>query len=149
MQRIAVIVMGLLIATVLIAQQRIQDTEDVQPNQVGPFMRAKLEHSQKVLEGLALEDYDLIAKHGQALSLLSLESSWNVLETVSYIQHSNDFRRATGALQQAAKEKNLDGATLAYVEVCMKCVNCHKYVRKARQQDEAVPTESPKPIEKR
>jgi hypothetical protein len=104
-----------------VSQPWAQQPKEIQPNRVGSFMHAKLEHAQKVLSGLALEDYDLIAENSQALSLLSLESSWQVLQTASYVQHSNDFRQATGAMTQAAEDRNLDGATLAYVEVCMKC----------------------------
>ena len=96
------------------------------------FMRAKLDHSQRVLEGLAVEDFDMIAKHSQDLSLLSLAASWQVVQTPEYAQHSLEFRRATDAMTAAAKKKNLDGAALAYVEVTMKCVNCHKYVRGVR-----------------
>jgi cytochrome c556 len=96
------------------------------------FMRAKLDHAQQVLEGLSLEDFDAIAKHGQELSLLSLAASWQVLETTEYQQQSLEFRRAADALTAAARKKNLDGAALAYVEMTMKCVSCHKYMRKVR-----------------
>ena len=106
------------------------------------FMRAKLDHSQKVLEGLALEDFDMIAKHGQELSLLSLAASWQVLETMEYQQQSVEFRRAADALTEAAKKKNLDGAALAYVEVTMKCVNCHKYVRGTRMAKLETPSDA-------
>ena len=103
-----------------------------QPNKVSKFMRAKLEHSQKILEGLATEDYESISKNAQDLSLLSLAASWQVLQTEDYQQHSREFRRAADALKDAAKKKNLDGAALAYVDVTLKCVNCHKYVRGIR-----------------
>jgi hypothetical protein len=93
------------------------------------FMRAKLDHSQKLLEGLALEDFEAIAKNAQAMSLLSLAASWQVLQTPEYAQQSLEFRRTADALTEAARKKNLDGAALAYVELTMKCVNCHKYVR--------------------
>jgi cytochrome c556 len=101
-------------------------------NQVSDFMQAKLTHSQKVLEALALENYDQIAKHSQEMSLLSQAASWQVLQTPEYLQHSIEFRRRADALTQAAKEKNLDGAALAYVEITLKCVQCHKYVRNVR-----------------
>lgn len=103
-----------------------------QPNQVRDFMRAKLVHSQKLLEGLTMEDYDEIAKHAQDLSLLSLAANWQVLQTEEYVQQSREFRRAADALREAAKKRNIDGAALAYVDVTMKCVNCHKYVRGVR-----------------
>lgn len=103
-----------------------------EPDKVAVFMRAKLQHSQKVLEGLAMEDFDLIAKNSQKLSLLSLAEDWQVLETPEYAQHSMEFRRSADALTEAAKKKNLDGAALQYVDVTLKCVNCHKYVRKVK-----------------
>jgi cytochrome c556 len=96
------------------------------------FMRRKLSHSQKILEGLVIEDFDLMAKNAQQLSLLSLDASWQVVESMEYSQQSLEFRRAADSLTAAAKKKNLDGAALAYVEVTMKCVNCHKYVRDTR-----------------
>jgi hypothetical protein len=97
-----------------------------------PFMRAKLDHSQKMLEALAMEDFNGMAKESQALSLLSLAASWQVLQTPEYAQQSLEFRRAADAVHNAAEKKNLDGAALAYVQMTMKCVNCHKYVRGVR-----------------
>ena len=102
------------------------------PDQVEVFMRAKLKHAQKVLEGLATEDYDIIAKGAQEMSLLSHATTWQVLQTPEYNQHSLEFRRSTEALSEAAKNKNLDGAALAYVGVTLNCVNCHKYVRRVK-----------------
>jgi len=99
------------------------------PDAVADFMRAKLGHSQHVLEGLALEDYDLIARGAQELALASQASSWQVLQTEEYARQSAEFRRSCDTLRGAAKARNLDGAALAWMEVTMKCVQCHKYVR--------------------
>jgi cytochrome c556 len=101
-------------------------------DKVAIFMRAKLEHSQKVLQGLTMEDYDMIAKHAQEMSLLSQASTWQTLQTPEYHDRSVEFRRSVDALTEAAKKKNLEGAALAYVDATMKCVSCHKYVRKVR-----------------
>ena len=98
-------------------------------DQTAAFMRAKLTYSQHVLEGLTVEDYDLIAKGAQQLALASQASDWQVLQTEDYIRHSSEFRRACDSLGAAAKAKNLDGAALAWMEVTMKCVQCHRYVR--------------------
>ncbi len=102
------------------------------PNQVSDFMRLKLDHSQKVLEGIVLENFPLIEKQAQDLSLLSQAATWQVLQTPEYLQHSGEFRRAANALGEAARKKNIDGAALAYMEMTFKCVNCHKYVRDVR-----------------
>ncbi len=104
-----------------------------QPDQVAVFMRAKLAHSQNVLEGLAMEDYDLISRGAHDLALASQASSWQVLQTEDYARQSAEFRRSCDNLRTAAKAKNLDGAALAWMEVTMKCVQCHKYVRDAER----------------
>ena len=101
-------------------------------NQVREFMRKKLVHSQKVLEGLTVNDLEMVAKNAQELSLLSQAATWQVLQTPDYLQQSADFRRTADALTEAARKGNLDGAALAYVELTMKCVSCHKYVRGVR-----------------
>jgi hypothetical protein len=110
------------------------DESTTRPDQVAVFMRAKLAHSQNVLEGLAIEDYDLIDKGAQELSLASEDASWQVLQTEDYARQSADFRRSCDSLRKAAKSHNLDGAALAWMEVTMKCVQCHKYVRDVRDE---------------
>jgi hypothetical protein len=99
---------------------------------VKDFMRGKLMHMQKVLEGITTEDYDLIRNEANQIVLLSHAAEWRVLATPEYQQHSTEFRRAAQAVVDAAKKKNLDGAALAYVDMTMKCVTCHKYVRSVR-----------------
>jgi hypothetical protein len=119
----------------------IASAQSEEPNKLRDFMRAKLSHSQKVLEGLTTEDYDMIAKNAQAMSLLSQATNWQVLQTQDYLDQSQEFRRASDSLTEAAKKKNLDGAALAYVELTMKCVKCHKYVRGVRMAQAAPPRE--------
>jgi hypothetical protein len=99
---------------------------------VSELMRQKLEHSQKILEGIALEDFDLIGKHADELIVLSKRLEWKVLKTPKYEVHSNDFRRAAEDLIRNAKDKNLDAASLSYVELTLTCVRCHKHVREVR-----------------
>ena len=93
------------------------------------FMRDKLELAQGILEGLSIENYDLIISRSQKLSAMSQEADWKAFENPDYEQQSLAFRRNVDALTKAARNKNLDGATLAYVRVTMSCVECHKYVR--------------------
>ncbi len=97
-----------------------------------PIMRKKLEHAQKVLEGIAVKDFDLIGKHADELIILSKKAEWQILKTPDYVMQSDEFRRNAATLVNTAKEKNLDGAALAYVQMTMNCVTCHKYVREVR-----------------
>jgi hypothetical protein len=64
---------------------------------------------------------------------VSKEVAWRVFKTPRYELHSNEFRRGIEALAEAAKVKNVDGAALAYVDLTLTCVRCHKYVRDMRQ----------------
>jgi hypothetical protein len=100
---------------------------------VETFMHAKLAHSQSILEGLAVENYDQIAKSAQSLTLLSEEAGWNVVQTAEYAHQSELFRRNTKALTDTARKHNLDGSTLAFVQVTLNCVECHKHVRSVQQ----------------
>ena len=96
------------------------------------FMKVKLRHAEKVLEGLATEDYELIVKNSQAISLLCEDEMWAVLQTPEYRERSREFRRSVDSITEAARSKNLEAAALSYVDSTMKCVSCHKYVRKTR-----------------
>lgn len=127
----AALVTAAVIAVPLASQPQAAE-EGEAPDQVADFMRAKLAHATDVLEGLAVEDYEMLAKAAQDLALASQASSWQVLQTDEYARQSADFRRACITLRDAAKDKNLDAATLAWMDVTMSCVQCHRYVRDTR-----------------
>jgi hypothetical protein len=97
------------------------------------LMKKKLGHSQKVLEGIALNKYDMIAANAKELIQISKAVEWRVVKSPQYEIFSNDFRRACEAMILASKEKNIDGAALAYVDLTLTCVRCHKHVREVRQ----------------
>ena len=118
-----------MVAVAAVAIAGIAADAPPQPDRVAAFMRAKLGHADHVLEGLAVADFEMIERAAQELSLASLDSNWQVLQTEDYVRQSAEFRRACDALKKAAQEKNLDGAALAWVDVTLKCVQCHKYVR--------------------
>ena len=93
------------------------------------IMKVKLKHAQKVLEGLALEDYKQIQQSAKTLEVLSRAAEWKVHKSAEYLKFSGEFRQIAVNMQKHAKEKNLDGATLDYLQMTMTCVACHKHVR--------------------
>ena len=97
------------------------------------FMQLKLDHSKGILEGLSNEDFNVISQNAQGLATLSLESSWNAYTTPEYLALSTDFRRAVRMMTEAANEKNLDRAALAYVNTTVQCIECHRYMRHAKR----------------
>jgi hypothetical protein len=96
------------------------------------LMQQKLKASQQVLEGIATNDFGKISDNAHELIRISKAAEWRVVKTPLYQVHSDEFRRNAENLIQMAKEKNLDGATLAYVDMTLNCVKCHKYVRQVR-----------------
>lgn len=93
------------------------------------FMRKKLAASQDVMEGLALEDFDLITKGAKQLQATSAAAEFMVVNDPIYKEHADDFRRIVAKLDRAAREKRVEGATLAFMDLTMTCVECHKYTR--------------------
>lgn len=93
------------------------------------FMRRKLEATQKVMEGLAVEDYDLIAQGARQLRGISAAADFAVVKEAMYTQHADEFRRTVDRIEKNAKEKRLDGAALAYMDMTMSCIECHRFVR--------------------
>lgn len=114
----------------LVGPGQAQQKKAKEPPKKGPsVMQRKLAHAQKVLEALALNDFDKMASNAAELQQCAREASWMVVKTPKYELYSNDFVRQLDTLQAAAKKKNTDAAALAYVEVTLTCVKCHKYIR--------------------
>ena len=97
-----------------------------------PLMVEKLKNSQALLEGLAINDFDKIQKSAEELMRISKAVEWTVHKTPQYEVLTNNFRRAAETIIQKAKAKNIDGATLAYVDMTLTCVRCHQYCREIR-----------------
>ena len=104
-----------------------------------PLMRMKLDKSKDILEGLTVENFDLIASSARSLKLLSMESGWNVLQTEEYAGQSRDFRRTCDLIEKAALDKDMGRAALGYVAMTVRCVECHSYMRKQAAENKIPP----------
>ncbi len=96
------------------------------------IMRQKLEQAQVVLGAIVVEDFESVEEAAVALARLTEASGWAVLRSPEYRGHSADFLRACEALAEAAGQRSIDATALEYVNLTLKCVQCHKYVRNAR-----------------
>ena len=106
-----------------------------QPSQLPQVMRLKLDYAQAVLRALALEDYPALEKAATELGALTKSASWGVLRTPEYRRHSADFLRETDNLAAAARAGDLNGATLDYAAMTVRCVQCHRHVKGVRAAD--------------
>jgi hypothetical protein len=93
------------------------------------WMKQKLVASQNVLAGLTKGDFEQIEKNAQSMLFVEHLEKWLRADTPGYQSKLKDFDYANKSLVLAAKEKNLDGATIAYIQLTLSCVHCHKVVR--------------------
>ncbi len=92
-------------------------------------MKFKLHHAQRVLEGIATENYEVITENAKQLKVLSQEASWQIRQTPEYQKFTADFTRNVDSILKAAENKNVDAATVAYFQMTVSCTTCHKYLR--------------------
>jgi hypothetical protein len=111
------------------------------PSNLSKLMVEKLNSSKMLLEGIALADFNKISRSADTLIQLSKTAEWFVYKTPRYELHSNEFRRAAEGILQKAKDKSLDGVTLAYFDLTMGCVRCHQHVREVRDARAPLPLE--------
>jgi hypothetical protein len=96
------------------------------------LMRKKLEHAQKLLEGIAINDLKKVDENAGDLMTLSKLAEFRAFKTLDYERHTNDFRRTLDDMRRGVKNKNLEAVTLSYMDMTMTCVRCHTHVRETR-----------------
>ncbi len=97
------------------------------------WMKQKLRASQEILKGLADGDFNSIGANAQSMNLLEHLEKWVRADRPDYRTQLRLFEFADHELIRAASEKNLEAATLAYNQLTVSCVNCHKLVRTAKK----------------
>jgi hypothetical protein len=107
----------------------VEPTDDTKTS-MNVWMKRKLEHSQKILEGLANADYDAIQSNAAAMrKLTKLEAFARRKDADDYRMQLRVFDFANAELVRLAEEKNLDGAASAFNQLTLSCLNCHKLLR--------------------
>lgn len=97
------------------------------------FMRSKLQMVQKVVEGIATEDFDLVKDGGLELAALSESANWYSTRDPFYDFYSSGFEHSVRGLLAAAESESVERTTFAYVHVTMSCTACHQHVREKRR----------------
>lgn len=113
--------------------------EDKEPpadaaNQPSIWMKKKLDYSQNILSGLASGDFDKIVENAEAMQGLS-KVEWFIRgRTPGYRTQLEIFLDANGEIIKQAKQDNLEGSTLAFTQLTISCVNCHKQLRASKRE---------------
>jgi hypothetical protein len=97
------------------------------------WMNGKLRLSQNIFAGLTRADFARIKSNAQAMNSLGYLEKWARADRRDYQRQLAHFELANRELIRQAEKKNLDGATLAYIQLTTSCVQCHQIVRDAKK----------------
>ncbi len=100
--------------------------------QVNALMREKLQHTQKILEAVVTSDWTMLETQTRELEALTRDQRWSVLRYPEYAKYSGQFLQAVQTLHTAAAQRDLEKTPKAYADVTLQCVNCHRYLARAR-----------------
>jgi cytochrome c556 len=95
---------------------------------VESLMKAKSGYAHRLLDAVVLAEFETVRDQAFRLKAVAGTADWNVMDTPEYVRESEAFIRATDRLLQSAGSKNPEAVALAFVEVTLSCVHCHRYV---------------------
>jgi hypothetical protein len=107
-------------------------TGGTQGPEVKHVMREKLVRAQNILEAVVTSDWVSLETNSRELERLTDDPRWTVLKYPEYARQTAGFVKAIRALHLAAVQRDLDKAPQAYVDVTLKCVECHRYLARER-----------------
>jgi hypothetical protein len=123
------IVAGCLLAGLTLGVAHLMSQEPQSQNSKVGIMRMKLEPAKSILEGIAVGDFQSVRKNTEQIRLLTLDEKWMYVQSEKYREHTKNFERSLNLLKRMCDEKDMDGVTLAYMQVTMRCVECHRTLR--------------------
>jgi len=95
---------------------------------VKTLMKAKAGYAHRLLDAVVLGELETARDQAFRLKAVAATADWSVMDTPEYVRESETFIRATDRLLQSAASKNPEAVALAYMDVTLSCVHCHRYV---------------------
>jgi len=121
------------LGTLSVCSSSGQEKKSTEQEKSSVWMKKKLEFSQTILSGLTESDFEKIRLNAEAMGILDHLEKWTGVGMPEYKRQVSSFELANRELIRQAREKNLFGATLAYNQLTVTCVQCHKIVRDAKK----------------
>src|SRR5262245_32577369 len=130
----AVVLCGLLAAA--IRPTRADDKPDPSTEKASAWMKQKLELSQNILSGLTKGDFEAVELNAQRMNIVNYLEKWAAADKPEYVDYKRQlsyFEMANREILRQSRAKSVEGATLAYNQLTVSCVQCHQVVRKAKK----------------
>jgi len=112
-------------------QEPKKPSDDDQPS---VWMRKKLDYSQNILAGIATADFDKIAKNAESMRTLGKIEAFVRSRTPGYRTQLQIFDESNAEILRQANRDNIEGAALAFTQLTISCVNCHKQLREQQKK---------------
>ncbi len=100
------------------------------------WMKQKLEMSQNILAGLTKGDFDAVETNAQKMNVVNFLEKLVATDQPHYKEYMRQlsaFETANRELLRQSARKNIEGSTLAYMQLTVSCVQCHRVVRDAKK----------------
>jgi hypothetical protein len=97
------------------------------------WMKKKLDYSQALLAALAMGDFEAIKTNGNQMKLLNRVEGFVRRRNPTYKKQIRMFEESCQAIVDSAAEQDLSGATLAFNQLTVNCVQCHRTLRQQPQ----------------
>ena len=93
------------------------------------WMKKKLDYSQEILAGLTSEDFNKIADNARAMRALGKFEAFVRSRNTAYTRQLQVFEDTNDEIIRQADNDNVEGVALAFTQLTINCVNCHKVLR--------------------
>jgi hypothetical protein len=93
------------------------------------WMKKKLDFSQKIFVGLTRGDLEMVRDNAEGMEVIGYLEKSDYARLPGYPQQVRYFDAANKELIRQARAKNIRGATLAYTQLTLSCVECHNLIR--------------------
>ena len=107
-------------------QKPVEKIDDKNPS---IWMKKKLDYSQDILAGITMEDFDKIADNARAMKGLGKFEAFVRSRNAAYTRQLQAFEDINDEIIRQADNDNVEGVALAFTQLTVNCVNCHKVLR--------------------
>jgi len=116
-------------ACLLVAATALQ----AQATETQLVMREKLATSERLLAAVVTSDWSALDRNSRDLLQVTMKPGWTMLRMPEFARYSREFVLATQQVVDAAGTRDQRTAVEAYTNLVTSCVECHRYVARARQ----------------
>lgn len=123
------IVLAFCVLTTSLNADEPQKAKEEESKDPSVWMRMKLEYSKGILEGVTKADFASIEDNAAKMRGLNRFERFVRGRWEGYTGQLQAFQEANEEMIKQARKNNVEGAALAFTQMTISCVACHKKLR--------------------